>query len=69
MIPKDAINRIRSVIVFYDRLSINGFSFFDMDKKLLWEYGDTNYPSDKQETVVLEENQVIVGVTAKVGHA
>ena len=68
MIPKDALNRIRSVIVFHSPKlrCICGFSFFDKDKKLLWKHGYTTDKDDKQETVVLEENQVIIGVTAKV---
>ncbi len=38
MIPKDALNKIRSVTIQYDRC-IRGFSFFDKDGALLWEIG------------------------------
>ena len=63
MIPADALKKIRSVTIhFSDRIS--GFSFFDKDKKLLWKIGYTTSVLEK-ETVVLEENEVIVGVFAK----
>ena len=39
MIPKDALNKIRSVFILYDDDFVRGFSFFDKDKKLLWEVG------------------------------
>ncbi len=63
MIPTDALNKIRSVIIHYNRC-ILGFSFFDKDGVLLWEIGriDSEY---KKETVLLAENEVIVGVVAK----
>ena len=41
-----------------------GFSFFDKDGALLWEIGGT-WSGYEKETVVLEENEVIVGVVAK----
>ncbi len=44
---------------------IMGFSFFDKDKKLLWKHGYTTVPGLRNETVVLAENEVIVGVVAK----
>ena len=40
MIPKDALNKIRSINIYYSH-RICGFSFFDKDKKLLWNIGDT----------------------------
>ncbi len=43
---------------------IFGFSFFDKDGDLLWKIGDT-YTDWKKEIVVLEENEFIVGVVAK----
>ncbi len=63
MIPADALNKMRSVTIHY--LSyIVGFCFFDKDGALLWEIGSTlSYWS--KETVVLEENEVILGVVAK----
>ncbi len=63
MIRANALNKIRSVtIYFYD--GISRFSFFDKDGALLWEIGWT-HPELKKETVVLAENEVIVGVVAK----
>ncbi len=62
MIPADALKKIRSVIINNNEY-IYGFSFFDKDRALLWSIGNT-YVS-KKETVVLEENEVIVGVVAK----
>ena len=43
---------------------IKGFSFFDKDGKRLYKIGWIDSSYDK-ETVVLEENEVIVGVVAK----
>ncbi len=66
MLPADAINKIRSVTIHYFGTScIGGFSFFDKDGALLWEIGCTTGSGLKKETVVLEENEVIVGVVAK----
>ncbi len=64
MIPADALNKIRSVII-YSCDFIEGFSFFDKDGALLWEIGEIDESWSKKETVVLEENEVIVGVVAK----
>ncbi len=64
MLPADALNKIRSVIIHYYNI-IKGFSFFDKDGAPLWKIG---YYSDdwlKHETVLLAENEVIVGVVAK----
>jgi hypothetical protein len=67
MIPADALNKIRSVTIHYS-LWIEGFSFFDKNGALLWEIEDTD--SKWKETVVLGENERIVGVVAKLfpGH-
>ena len=68
MIPADTLNTVRSVTIhMFDLFSnINGFSFFDKDGALLWKIGDTTYSSiNMYETVVLKENEVIVGVVAK----
>ena len=66
MIPTDAINKIRSVNIHYYFNCIDGFSFFDKDGELLWKIGYTDIEMDV-ETVLLEDNEVIVGVVAKVG--
>ncbi len=64
MIPNEALNTIRSVTIHYTNC-INGFSFFDKDKALLWKIGLTTWSGLKQETVLLEEYEVIVGLVAK----
>ncbi len=64
MIPTDALNKIRRVTIHYDEYLIRGFSFFDNDDALLWEIGEIRLFYNK-ETVVLAENEVIVGVVAK----
>ncbi len=65
MIPADALHKIRSANIYnYNGDYIVGFKFFDKDGALLWEHGliCTDY---ENKTVVLEENEVIVGVVAK----
>ncbi len=65
MIPADSIKKIRSVTIYHwPNNCIKGFSFFDKDKKLLWEHG---YTTDwlMKETVLLAEDERIVGVVAK----
>ncbi len=64
MIPADALKKIRSVTIHFGTSCIWGFSFFDKDGALLWKIGDTR-SNWKKEIVVLEENEVIVGVVAK----
>ncbi len=63
MIPADALNKSRSVTIHYSVI-IRGFSFFDKDGALLWKIGLTESWRNV-ETVQLEENEVIVGVVAK----
>ena len=63
MIPTDALNKIRRVTI-HDNYGIGGFSFFDKDGALLWKHGDT-WSVFKKETVEIAENEVIVGVVAK----
>ena len=67
MIPKDVINKIRSVTIHYDDYThtIIGFSFFDKDGALLWKIGITTGNWLNDETVALAENEVIIGVKAK----
>ena len=64
MIPADALHKIRRVTIDHNTVWIYGFSFFDKDGALLWKIGET-YSDMKKETVVLAENEVIVGVVAK----
>ncbi len=64
MIPKKALSKIRSVNIHcYFHRCISGFAFFDKDGALLWEIGVTT--EKEKETVLLDENEVIVGVVAK----
>ncbi len=44
---------------------IRGFSFFDKEGALLWKIGITTGSADDVVTVLLEENEVIIGVVAK----
>ncbi len=62
MIPADALNKIRSVTIYY-YTCITGFSFFDKDGALLWKIGWLY--AGCEETVILEENEKIIGVVAK----
>ncbi len=62
MMPAGCHNKIRSVTIhYYDH--IRGFSFFDKEGALLWKIGFTF--DCKEETVLLEENEMIIGVVAK----
>ncbi len=63
MIPKYALNKIGSVTIHYNRC-ICGFSFFDKDGALLWKIGNTGSWLSL-ETMEIAENEVIVGVVAK----
>jgi hypothetical protein len=82
MLPEGAYKIIRSVTIHYVDY-INGFSFLDKEGALLWKIGYTDsndFKSDfigettwsswlKRETVQISENEVIVGVVAKLyGH-
>ncbi len=62
-IPADALNKIRSVNIHYN-VWITGFCFFDKDGALLREIGNF-YRGYGKDTVELAENEVIVGVVAK----
>ena len=66
MIPKDALYKIRSVSIRYGDC-IFGLHFFDKDGALLWKMGPLCIFAEK-ETVLLEENEVIVGVAAKLSN-
>jgi hypothetical protein len=63
MIPAHALKTIRSVTIHYKKC-ISGFSFFDKRGARLWQIGWIDQ-SHRAEKVVLEENEVIVGVVAK----
>ena len=69
MIPKRSHKSIRYVGIHHNFGHIFGFSFCDKEETLLWKIGDVN-PKFKVDIVVLLENEVIVGVNAKLspGH-
>ncbi len=62
MIPADALEKTRLVNIYFN-WCIRGFFFFDKDGVLLWKIGLIT-ASWSKETVVLAENEVIVGVVA-----
>ena len=65
MMPEGAYKKIRSVRIYDNDISIIGFNFFDKDGKLIWSIGDNYYEYDMQ-TVLIKDNEVIVGIKAKV---
>ena len=65
MMPEGAYKKIRSVRIYDNDISIIGFCFFDKDGKLIWTIGDNYYEYDMQ-TVLIKDNEVIVGIKAKV---
>ena len=66
MMPKDAHLRIKTVLIFYiSSLFVSGFQFFDYHNKIIWEIGYTHPNMKTVETVVLADNEGIIGVVAK----
>ncbi len=66
MIPLDALKKIRKVEIHYEMNEIiSGFYFFDKDGAFLWKVGYCTYEFEK-ETVLLEENEMIVGVKGSI---
>jgi hypothetical protein len=66
MMPTNAHLRIKTVLIFYvNSLFVCGFQFFDNQNKIIWEIGYTNQFLDAKKTVILEDNEVIIGVVAK----
>jgi hypothetical protein len=66
MIPADALHKIRSVKIGYHSRAITGFEFLDKDGARLWKIGRSEwFYWYNWDTVVLEENEVIVGVVAR----
>ncbi len=64
LMPERCHSKIRSVNIHQYNHYIYGFSFFDKEGALLWEIGYTH--SDyKVETVMIAEDERIVGVVAK----
>ncbi len=65
MLPKDAHTRIKTVDMLYNNNHIEGFKFYDNNHFQIWKIGDTYSVASKVETVVLGDNEVIIGVVAK----
>ncbi len=65
MLPEGSHKMIRSVNIHRYPGCVAGFSFLDKEGALLWKIGYTNDDSVFKETVVLEENEVIIGVVCK----
>ena len=57
--------KIKTVQIYYNSNCIFGFKFFAKDSTLLWKIGYTTASSCDVETVELEDNEVIIGVVAK----
>ncbi len=55
---------IRLVIICHDNENIMGFSFFDKEGALLWKIGLIE-PWLNGKTVELADNELIIGVVAK----
>ncbi len=66
MIPKKALNKIRSVYIHHNAYYIFGFTFLDKDGRTLWNIGDFE-SAGGIETIEIAENERIVGVVAKFG--
>ncbi len=64
MMPDGSHKRIRSVEIHHYSGYISRFSFFDTDGALIWEIG-WDVPNMDVKAVELKENEVIVGVVAK----
>ena len=65
MMPMGALLNIRSVHIYHNGYGVYGFKFFNKHNSLLWEIGFTTDSSLKAENVYLEDNEVIIGVKAK----
>ena len=67
MMPVGADRKIRSVDIYNYKGKtefIVGFQFFDKDRKLIWQIGAID-SDNVVKTVLIAENEVIVGVIAK----
>ncbi len=64
MMPEASHKMIRSVYIHYHHNYITGFKFYDKDKKLILEIGDT-WEGLWVKKVLIAENEVIVGVVCK----
>ena len=64
LMPEGAFERIKSVHIYY-MSCMAGFKFLDREGSTIWQIGKITWSSLKIETVVLENNEVIVGVVAQ----
>ncbi len=65
MISNWARNNTRRVDIHYDSDCIRGFTFLDNDGIRLFKIGSDDFFRPRWEIVMLAENEVIVGVIAK----
>ena len=67
MMPAESNRRIRSVDIYLDGdcYYIVGFQFFDKERQLIFEIGFTFWPGLSKRTVMLEDNELIIGVVAR----
>jgi hypothetical protein len=63
--PSGTHLRIKTVQIFFNSNCIFGFKFLAKDSTLLWKIGYTTATSCGIETIELEDNEVIIGVNAK----
>ncbi len=64
MLPAGSHNEIRSVTIYFFK-TIAGFKFYDKEGEHCWKIGVTTHPWLKTVTVLIADNEVIVGVVAK----
>ena len=65
MMENEAHRKIRSVKIYWVATSITSLKFFDKDGEKLWEVAIDDYGFDFVETVYLAENEVIIGLVAR----
>ena len=63
MMPQGIHSQIRKVEIYHNGRCILGFKFFDKKNTFLFEIGDTT--NKLMTEVVIEENEQIIGVKAK----
>ena len=64
MMPEGANKRIKFIDVYKNGAFITGFMFFDKERGLIWQIGwIASWMT--MTTVVLEDNEAIIGLTAK----
>ncbi len=64
--PENAFSKLKSVDIYYkEGNGIWGFQFLDANKALIFKVGVSGESWMKVETVILKDNEVILGVVAK----